>query len=112
MDYNGVQLGIDKLITTRTANFYLGTMVGYTDGDPNYKHGSGGARDINAGLYGSYIDNSGFYIDSIVKYTRFKNNFSVSDSVGQNVKGKSKTNGYGLSLEQVNILPLTQLIFT
>lgn len=48
MDYNGVQLGIDKLITTRTANFYLGTMVGYTDGDPNYKHGSGGARDINA----------------------------------------------------------------
>ncbi len=99
MDYNGVQLGIDKLITTRTANFYLGTMVGYTDGDPNYKHGSGGARDINAGLYGSYIDNSGFYIDSIVKYTRFKNNFSVSDSVGQNVKGKSKTNGYSLSLE-------------
>lgn len=99
MDYNGVQVGIDKLITTRTANFYVGTMVGYTDGDPNYKHGSGGARDINAGLYGSYIDNSGFYIDSIVKYTRFKNNFSVSDSVGQNVKGKSKTNGYGLSLE-------------
>lgn len=44
MDYNGVQLGIDKLITTRTGNFYVGTMVGYTDGDPNYKHGSGGGE--------------------------------------------------------------------
>lgn len=99
MSYNGVQLGIDKLIASKRGDFYLGAMVGYTDADPDYRQGSGGVRDVNAGIYGTYIDNSGLYIDAIAKYTRIKNNFSTNDSLGQKVSGKAKTDGYGLSLE-------------
>lgn len=100
MNYTGVQAGIDKLIKANSGDIYFGLMAGYTDADPRYRNGgSGGVRGINFGLYGTYIHDSGFYLDAVAKYHRMKNNFSVKDTLGQSVKGKSKSDGYSLSLE-------------
>lgn len=99
MNYNGYQLGIDKLLEISNGNLYLGTMLGYTHGDPDYKRGNGTVKDYNAGLYGTYIDNTGFYVDAVAKYMYMRNRFDVSDTAGRTVKGTAKNQGYSLSIE-------------
>lgn len=100
MNYYGLQAGVDKLVASNNAGrFYLGTMVGYTYGDPDYSNGSGTAKDYNLGLYGSYISNNGFYIDGILKYMYTRNHFNVTDSLGQNITGSANSSGYGASVE-------------
>lgn len=99
MNYNGVQLGIDKRFQLNSGNLYVGPMLGYTNATPNYRAGQGGVRNVNVGLYGTYIDDHGFYLDGVVKYLHLKNSFSVDDSQGQKVKGKGNSDGYSASLE-------------
>lgn len=99
MNYNGYQLGIDKLLPMSHGNLYLGTMIGFTRGNPNYKEGDGTTKDYNAGLYGTYIDNSGFYLDAVAKYMYMRNQFSVTDTAGNKVNGTGKNKGYSVSLE-------------
>lgn len=112
MNYSGLQLGIDKLITGNNGDTYVGLMAGYSDADPRYRNGgSGGVRGVNFGMYGTYIANNGFYVDAVAKYHRMKNNFSVKDSLGDSVKGKSKSDGYSLSLEAGKRFNIEQTAF-
>lgn len=99
MDYNGYQLGIDKLLPTNNGNLYIGGMLGYTHANPDYKKGTGTVKDYNVGLYGTYIDHSGFYIDTTAKYMYLRNRFDVSDTAGTKVNGTAKNNGYSFSIE-------------
>lgn len=100
MNYYGLQMGADKLLVDNaTGRFYTGAMLGYTKGDPDYKAGSGTVKDYNAGLYGTYITNSGFYIDTLLKYMHARNKFNVKDTAGQSVSGTANSDGYGASLE-------------
>lgn len=100
MNYYGLQMGADKLLVDNaTGRFYTGAMLGYTKGDPDYKAGSGTVKDYNAGLYGTYITNSGFYVDTLLKYMHARNKFNVKDTAGQSVSGTANSDGYGASLE-------------
>lgn len=99
MHYNGYQLGADKLITMNGGNLYVGAMFGYTHANPDYNRGNGTVKDYNAGIYGTYIDDSGFYVDAIAKYMYLRNRFDVTDTAGQTVKGTAKNRGYSLSVE-------------
>lgn len=74
-------------------------MAGYTHANPDYDDGTGTVKDTNAGLYGTYLDNSGVYVDTVAKYVRMRNNFNVKDTLGQKVDGNAKSNGYSLSVE-------------
>lgn len=99
MDYRGTQMGIDKLISLSSGSLRTGVAVGYTDADPDYKAGHGSAKSYNAGLYGTYVDNNQFYIDTLLKYEHIKNNFHVKDTQNNSVSGNAKSAGYGLSVE-------------
>ena len=98
MSYHGFQFGADKQLSENSP-FVVGAFVGQTYGDPDYRKGDGSLRSFNTGLYGTYLDNSGFYIDAVAKYDRQKNHFKVKDTANNRVQGTGHSNGLGLSME-------------
>ncbi|MFD1260941.1 autotransporter outer membrane beta-barrel domain-containing protein [Entomomonas asaccharolytica] len=99
MSYWGTQLGIDKNIELASGNLLLGTMVGVTQGNPNYKAGDGTAKNYSLGFYTTYLHNNGIYIDGLLKYNNIHNQFNVKDTAGDSVKGKGRTQGVSGSIE-------------
>lgn len=99
MNYSGYQLGVDKLLSMSNGNLYLGAMLGYNHANPDYRGGDGTVKDYSAGVYGTYIDNSGFYVDAVAKYMYLRNRFDVTDTAGGKVNGTAKNRGYSLSIE-------------
>ena len=119
MRYHGFQFGADKQLS-ESSPFVIGAFVGQTYGDPNYRKGDGSLRSFNTGVYATYLDNSGFYIDGIAKYDRLKNQFKVRDTANNRVQGSGHSNGIGVSMElgqkfKINdfyIEPQTQLSYS
>lgn len=119
MNYHGFQFGADKQLSENTP-FVIGAFVGQTYGDPDYRKGDGSLRSFNTGLYTTYLDESGFYLDGVAKYARQKNHFKVKDTADNRVQGTGHTNGLGVSLElgkkyQINdfyIEPQTQIAYS
>ena len=98
MSYHGFQFGADKQLSENSP-LVIGAFVGQTYGNPDYKNGDGSLRSFNTGIYATYLDNSGFYIDSVVKYDRQKNHFKVKDTANNSIQGTGHSNGLGLSME-------------
>lgn len=99
MDYNGMQLGVDKKLVLESGDLYLGTMFGMTTGKQDYQTGDGTVKSRSVGIYGSYLTSGGFYIDGLVKYNTLKNTFNVRDSMGQGVGGSGDSKGFAASIE-------------
>jgi outer membrane autotransporter protein len=98
MSYHGFQFGADKQLS-EDSPFVVGAFVGQTYGDPDYRKGDGSLKSFNTGLYATYLNNDGFYVDGVAKYARQKNHFKVKDTANNHVQGTGHTNGLGLSLE-------------
>ncbi|PXZ05257.1 hypothetical protein DKK70_11755 [Gilliamella apicola] len=98
MSYHGFQFGADKQLSENSP-LVIGAFVGQTYGNPDYKNGDGSLRSFNTGIYATYLDNSGFYIDGVVKYDRQKNHFKVKDTANNHIQGTGHSNGLGLSME-------------
>ncbi|OCG03179.1 autotransporter outer membrane beta-barrel domain-containing protein [Gilliamella sp. wkB112] len=119
MSYHGFQFGADKQLSDNSP-FVVGAFVGQTYGDPDYRKGDGSLRSFNTGLYTSYLDNNGLYIDAVGKYARQRNHFKVKDTANNRVQGTGHTNGLGLSMElgkkfnfnEFYIEPQTQLSYS
>lgn len=111
MDYNGYQLGVDKLITLARGNLYIGAMVGYTHANSDYSEGTGTVKDYNSGVYATYLDKSGIYLDAVAKYLYIKNDFKVHDTAATQVKGTGRQQGYSLSVETGKRWPIAQTNF-
>lgn len=99
MNYRGTQIGADKLFNLSSGTLRTGAAIGYIDADPNYRDGHGSAKSYNFGLYGTYVDNRNFYVDTLLKYEQIKNDFTVTDTQNNKVSGHAKSAGYGLSVE-------------
>ncbi len=99
MTYTGTQLGIDKNIDIQNGRLLVGIMAGFTRTNPNYREGDGTGKNYTAGLYATYLNDNGFYIDNVLKYNSMHNQFNVKDTVGSTVKGTGKTQGIMLSTE-------------
>ncbi|MFV0482317.1 MAG: autotransporter outer membrane beta-barrel domain-containing protein, partial [Campylobacteraceae bacterium] len=100
-NYYGLQAGIDRRYQDGYYNgdYYFGFLTGYTRAEIDYNVGDGNVDSYHAGVYGSYKDPNGFYIDSVVKYTHMKNSFNTLTSNNHLVKGTADSNGFGVSLE-------------
>ncbi|WP_114195043.1 autotransporter outer membrane beta-barrel domain-containing protein [Edaphovirga cremea] len=99
MDYQGVQLGIDRRKDQQDSNIYYGIMAGTSEGKVDYSVGDGKTKSYHIGLYGTYQNESGLYIDSIAKYVRMNNEFNTRTSGGYPVTGSGDTNGFSLGVE-------------
>ncbi|AWM79912.1 hypothetical protein DKL61_05805 [Gammaproteobacteria bacterium ESL0073] len=99
MTYTGTQLGIDKNIDIQDGRLLVGIMAGFTRTNPNYNEGDGTGKNYTAGLYATYLNDNGIYVDNVLKYNSMHNQFNVKDTVGNAVKGTGKTQGIMLSTE-------------
>ncbi|GKX54554.1 hypothetical protein SOASR030_06660 [Leminorella grimontii] len=99
MNYHGFQLGSDIRLDAQDNDIYLGVMFGASNASQSYKQGDGGLNAQSFGAYASYMDASGLYFDGLIKYSRMKNSFNVTDSSSQRVSGDDSSNGFSASLE-------------
>lgn len=99
MTYRGFQLGADKAFETDKGQFYSGAFVGLVDSDQRYTQGDGSLKSKSIGIYGSYMFNSGAYIDTVLRYHHHSNKLNVADSLGNGVSGKGSSNGFSASIE-------------
>ncbi|ENH9147435.1 autotransporter outer membrane beta-barrel domain-containing protein, partial [Salmonella enterica] len=97
---NGFETGGDKVFDLGESRLAVGAFVSYTDN--SISHNRGGDSTIGStggGLYATWSDNDGYYVDGVLKYNRFSNELRTRMSDGTAVKGDYSQNGFGGSLE-------------
>lgn len=72
----------------------VGAAFSYTDSDSEMNNGSADGDMYGLALYGSWLHESGQFVDLIAKYTRMDNDFNIG-----NMSGSYDNNGYSLSAE-------------
>ncbi|MFP3514885.1 autotransporter outer membrane beta-barrel domain-containing protein [Pseudomonas sp. SIMBA_077] len=96
----GISFGADAPLPFGDGRWLAGLMGGYSKSDLDLAQGSSGTvNSYYVGAYTTWIDESGYYFDGVLKFNRFKNKSSVSMSDGERAKGDYDNNGVGASLE-------------
>lgn len=96
----GISFGADAPLPVADGRWLAGVMGGYSKSDLDLAQGtSGTVNSYYVGAYTTWIDESGFYFDGVLKLNRFKNKSSVSLSDGERTKGTYDNSGVGASLE-------------
>ncbi|MBN6598439.1 autotransporter outer membrane beta-barrel domain-containing protein [Citrobacter sedlakii] len=97
-DMNGVMLGGDKRFSLESSALIMGSMVSYTRSDLDSSSTQGKADSYGVGLYATWLHNSGYYVDGVLKanYFRTENNPYFN---GGRTHAKDNTVGGGLSVE-------------
>ena len=94
--YNYYQVGYDEKLSTNP-NWTVGVALTRTEGNSTFAAGSGENNHTGLAIYGSYLSDSGSFIDLIAKYARLDNEFkTVGAGVGD---ADYKENAYSLSAE-------------
>ncbi|AZP69640.1 autotransporter outer membrane beta-barrel domain-containing protein [Pseudomonas poae] len=99
-DISGVEVGADKAFAVNAGKVYVGAMVGAARSDQDFGEGASGTTDSKMfGVYATYLNDNGIYVDSVLKYSRFDNDIKMPTNLGQSVKGSYTTNGVGADIE-------------
>lgn len=99
-DVSGVEVGADKAFAVNAGKVYVGAMVGAARSDQDFGEGASGTTDSKMfGVYATYLNDNGIYVDSVLKYSRFDNDIKMPTNLGQSVKGSYTTNGVGADIE-------------
>ncbi|NEG60605.1 autotransporter outer membrane beta-barrel domain-containing protein [Pantoea agglomerans] len=98
MNYTGYQFGVDKRLSEEMP-IYLGLFMGATEGTPHYRAGDGTTKSEHFGIYGTWLNDAGFYLDGVVKFNRLRNQFDVSDTQNNRISGNGVSSGLSGSLE-------------
>jgi outer membrane autotransporter protein len=97
----GFTLGADAPLPLGDGQWLLGVMAGHSTSDLDLHRGTSGT--IKSYYIGSYLtwmdDVSGYYVDSVLKLNRFKNDAKVGMSDGTRSKGDYDNSGVGGSVE-------------
>ncbi|POT57209.1 autotransporter outer membrane beta-barrel domain-containing protein [Citrobacter amalonaticus] len=97
-DMNGVMLGGDKRFDLESSALMAGGMASYTRSDLNSSSTNGKADSYGVALYATWLDDSGCYVDGVLKanYFRTENNPYFN---GGRTHAKDNTVGGGISVE-------------
>lgn len=96
----GVSLGVDTPLPTQEGQWLLGVMAGYSQSDLDLQRGTSGSVDsYYAGLYSTWMNPAGYYVDALLKANRFRNKADVRMSDGAKAKGDYNNYGVGASVE-------------
>ncbi|ARB82722.1 MULTISPECIES: autotransporter outer membrane beta-barrel domain-containing protein [Yersinia] len=99
---NGMEIGADKLLGLSQGNVLIGAFTGYSSSDVKSTHradAKGDIRSYSGGLYLTYLDKSGLYVDTVLKANRFNNELSTQSAraeYSQNALSASLESGYQL----------------
>ncbi|KAB0496648.1 outer membrane autotransporter barrel domain-containing protein [Pseudomonas vancouverensis] len=84
---NGLEMGADKALPFADGSLYIGALIGQGQARQDFGEASKGRIDsITVGGYASYLDRSGWYVDSALKYNRLNNTLDVTSNLGESVK--------------------------
>ena len=108
-EYQTYQVGYDKKYTVDNGRVYLGYLVSYTDGETNYSYGTGENYSVDTGIYATWMNNNGHYVDVLYKVSRLNNKFDMKDV--EDVKGDYDTYGISLSAEYGKRFDITEKWF-
>lgn len=97
----GFTLGADAPLPLGDGQWLLGVMVGHSTSDLDLHYGTSGTiKSYYLGTYLTWMDEaSGYYVDSVLKLNRFRNEAKVGMSDGQRSKGDYDNSGIGGSVE-------------
>ena len=94
--YNYYQVGYDEKLSTNP-NWTVGVALTRTEGNSTFAAGSGENKHTGLAIYGSYLSDSGSFVDLIAKYARLDNEYkTVGAGVGD---ADYRENAYSLSAE-------------
>ncbi|MBW5822994.1 autotransporter outer membrane beta-barrel domain-containing protein [Yersinia enterocolitica] len=97
---SGMETGGDKVFALGDSNLAVGAFVSYTDNSVSHNRGGSSSVDsTGGGLYATWFDNDGYYVDGVIKFNHFSNTLRTWMSDGTAVKGDYSQNGFGGSLE-------------
>ncbi|HEB0438080.1 TPA: autotransporter outer membrane beta-barrel domain-containing protein [Escherichia coli] len=96
----GIETGGDTVFELNDSQLAVGAFISYTDN--SISHNRGGRStvgSIGGGLYSTWFNNDGYYVDGVIKINRFSNDVRTWMNDGTAVKGDYHQNGFGGSLE-------------
>lgn len=79
-DYNTVEVGFDKAISN---NIMLGISFDYTKGDTDLDAGTSDNNTYTLGLYGSYFNESGCFLDAMLKVGRIDTDYDLNNGISE-----------------------------
>lgn len=77
-DYNTVEVGFDKAISN---NVMLGISFDYTKGDTDLDAGTSDNNTYTLGLYGSYFNEAGCFLDAMLKVGRIDSDYDLNNGI-------------------------------
>lgn len=96
----GLSVGADGSLSMAHGSLRLGVMSGYSKSDLDMAAGTSGTVDsYYAGVYGTWLADSGYYVDALMKFNRFQNESDVRMSDGQRSGSRYDNYGMGGSVE-------------
>lgn len=97
----GVAFGADAPMPWGEGQWLVGLLGGYSSSDLDMGRGTSGKIDsYYAGIYSTWLQpESGFYVDSVLKFNRFQNKADVRMSDGAKAKGDFNNGAVSASVE-------------
>ncbi len=79
-DYNTIEVGFDKAINN---NVTIGISFDYTKGDTDLEAGTSDNNTYTLGLYGSYFNESGCFLDAMLKVGRIDTDYDLNNGISE-----------------------------
>jgi len=97
---NGFELGGDIVTGFDTGHLVTGGFVTLSNNQVNHERGGKSKIDsYGLGAYATWYDNSGFYVDGVLKANRLENNLNARMTNGDSTSGKWHQYGISTALE-------------
>lgn len=95
-DYTAFQFGYDHQVVP---NVFVGAAFSYTDGESDFSVGGGDNKIYALTAYGSYVADSGLFVDVTAKFGRLDNEFDIALADGMKSAGDYDANAFSMSAE-------------
>nr|CBI81978.1 conserved hypothetical protein [Bartonella schoenbuchensis R1] len=100
LDQTGIMLGTDWVTQLLYGNLYIGGFGSYDQARINHvRRGVSGINTYSFGTYATYLNEYGWYLDSILKYNRYQNHLKAVSTSGLAIQGDYNQWAIGTSLE-------------
>ena len=105
---HGVEIGADTAVQLSGSKLYVGGVLGMATSTQSFGDGGNGEIDSRVlGAYATWLNDSGYYVDSVAKYNRMNNEVKNQANTGEQVTGKYTTHGYAGDVEIGRHIPLS-----
>lgn len=96
----GLSMGVDTPVQIAGERVLLGVFAGYSKSNLDLSRGSSGEIDSTSlGVYGTWLGDSGYYLDTVAKLNHFRNDAKVTVSDGTRTEGNYNNLGASASVE-------------